>query len=315
MNSVGDRIPQVEVISSRIDSVAGRASTHPTGHDPTSLETSEMPLAFPPSRVVRAIALVAATLLMPGALLAQTTGSLSGTIKAASGGTIIQGARVAVQNPAAVAVTDEAGRFSIRQLPAGHYRILITSIGYKPTTKDVEIAGGQAATLDVQLEAGSLLLPGVVVSATRLPTEANRVATTINTLEPEQIRTSPAREAQDLLREIPSVELPRTSSIVSGTAQIVSIRGVDEGRTVVLFDGIPVTDAWGEWVDWSRVPNGMVDRVEVLEGGTSSLYGNGAMGGLISFLSRPMAPGAVSMQLDGGERGSRHGYLGVGVPL
>ena len=116
------------------------------------------------------------------------------------------------------------------------------------------------------------------------------------------MRQSPAREAQDMLREIPAVELPRTSSLVGGTAQIVSIRGVDEGRTGVLFDGIPVNDAWGEWIDWGRVPKAMLDRVEVVEGGTSSLYGNGAMGGVISFFSRPMAPGSMDLQVDGGSR-------------
>ena len=136
------------------------------------------------------------------------------------------------------------------------------------------------------------MLSSVIVTATRTPIEATKVASTVNVLTPEHVQTSPARESQDLLREIPGVELPRTSSLVGGTAQIVSIRGVDEGRTVVLFEGIPVNDAWGEWIDWGRVPKGMLDRVEVVEGGTSSLYGNGAMGGVISFFSRPLAPGA-----------------------
>jgi L-alanine-DL-glutamate epimerase-like enolase superfamily enzyme len=61
---------------------------------------------------------------------------------------------------------------------------------------------------------------------------------TVNILTPEHVRQSPARESQDLLREIPAVELPRTSSLVGGTAQIVSIRGVDEGRTGVLFGSL-----------------------------------------------------------------------------
>ena len=133
-------------------------------------------------------------------------------------------------------------------------------------------------------------------------------------LTPEQVRQSPARESQDLLREIPAVELPRTSSLVGGTAQIVSIRGVDEGRTAVLADGIPINDAWGEWIDWGRVPKAMLDHVEVLEGGQSNLYGNGAMGGVISYFTRPLSPGAMQMQVDGGSRDARHGYLAAGLP-
>src|SRR5438270_12809192 len=159
------------------------------------------------------------------------------------------------------------------------------------------------------------MLSTVITTATRTPTEAKTVASTVNVLTAEHIQTSAARESQDLLREIPGVGLPRTSSLVGGTAQIVSIRGVDEGRTAVLFDGFPINDAWGEWIDWGRVPKGMLDRVEVVEGGTSSLYGNGAMGGVISFFSKPLAPGAADMMVEGGSRDIRHGYLSAGVPV
>ena len=83
----------------------------------------------------------------------------------------------------------------------------------------------------------------------------------------------------------------------------------------MLFDGIPINDAWGEWIDWGRVPKAMLDRVEVVEGGTSSLYGNGAMGGVISFFSRPLSPGAMNLQIDGGSRSARHGYAAAGIPI
>src|SRR4051812_32152126 len=261
----------------------------------------------------RLVALTAAWAI-PAMAAAQSTGSISGTITGGSGP--LQGARVAIESPStAVAVTDAAGKYALRELPAGKYQVLITSIGFKPMRKTIDVAAGQTATTDAKLEPGSILLPGLVTTANRLPMEATHIAATINTLEPAQIRTSPAREAQDLLRELPSIELPRTSSIVSGNAQIVSMRGVDEGRTVVLFDGVPVTDAWGEWVDWSRIPNGMLDRVEVIGGGTSALYGNGAIGGMIQFFSRPMAPGSVSAQVDMGDRDSRHIYYGAGLPI
>ena len=225
------------------------------------------------------------------------------------------GARVAVERPARVVIADERGNYVLRGLPAGHYEVVVTALGYKPGRRGADVTANQSTTLDLSLEQGSLMLSSVVTTATRTPTEASKVATTVNVLTPYQIRTSPARESQDLLREIPGVELPRTSSLVGGTAQIVSIRGVDEGRTAVLFDGFPINDAWGEWIDWGRVPKGMLDRVEVVEGGTSSLYGNGAMGGVISFFSRPLAPGALDMMVEGGSRDIRHGYASAGVPI
>ena len=259
-------------------------------------------------------ALGVVTLACPVIVGAQSEGSVRGTITSADHHAIL-GARVAIETPQRVSVTDAAGRFTLRDLTPGRYDVLITALGYKPLHRSVDVAAGQTATIDAQLTAGSLMLSSVIVTATRTPVEAAKVASTVNVLTPEHVRTSPARESQDLLREIPGVELPRTSSLVGGTAQIVSIRGVDEGRTVVLFDGLPVNDAWGEWIDWGRVPKGMLDRVEVVEGGTSNLYGNGAMGGVISFFSRPLAPGAFNLMLEGGSRDTRHVFASGGVPI
>ena len=242
-------------------------------------------------------------------------GNVRGTVTNADTHTPIKGARVSIANPERVAISDDRGEFTLRDLPAGAYSVFTTAVGKKPDSSSVTVAASRDATLNIGLKEGSLLLSSVVVSATRTPVEANKVASTVNVLSPEAVRQSPARESQDLLRELSAVELPRTSSLVGGTAQIVSIRGVDEGRTAVMADGIPVNDAWGEWIDWGRIPKAMLDHVEVVEGGTSNLYGNGAMGGAISFFTRPLAPGAMDMQVDGGSRGSKHAYIGGGIPL
>ena len=258
-------------------------------------------------------ALAALAVLLPAATRAQS-GTLRGTITANTERPIA-GAQITIETPARVALTSDAGTYVVRDLPPGHYEVRVTALGHEPARKTVDIAAGRNTTLDVRLEPGSLMLSSVIVTATRTPTDASRVAATVNVLTPEHIVTSAARESQDLLREIPGVELPRTSSLVGGTAQIVSIRGVDEGRTAVLFDGVPVNDAWGEWIDWGRVPKGMLERVEVVEGGTSSLYGNGAMGGVISFFSRPLAPGAMNMLVEGGSRDTRHVFLAGSIPV
>ncbi|MEO8336331.1 MAG: carboxypeptidase regulatory-like domain-containing protein, partial [bacterium] len=183
-------------------------------------------------------------------------GDIRGIVTSTEARAPIHSAHVAIASPARAALTNERGNYVLRDLPTGRYEVIVTALGRESRRDTVAVTAGQSTTYNVSIAQGSLLLSGVIVSATRTPTEANRVAATVNVLTAEHIETSPARESQDLLREMPGVELPRTSSLVGGTAQIVSIRGVDEGRTVVLFDGIPVTDAWGEWVDWGRVPKG-----------------------------------------------------------
>ena len=149
----------------------------------------------------------------------------------------------------------------------------------------------------------SVLLPGVVVSASRTARPAREVAATVNVLSREVVRTSPARTTDDLMRQAPGVELPRLSSTVSGAEEIVSLRGADEGRTLVLLDGVPLNDPWGEWIQWNRAPRSRIERVEVLEGGGSSLYGNYAMGGVISLFSRPVVRRGYDLTASAGSRG------------
>src|SRR6185295_2414389 len=70
--------------------------------------------------------------------------------------------------------------------------------------------------------------------------------------------------------------------------QGVSLRGIGPSgvsRTLVLVDGTPFNDPFGGWVYWTRVPIESVDRIEVVDGSSSSLYGNYAMGGVINIVS------------------------------
>ncbi len=250
-----------------------------------------------------------------GVARAQSGGSVRGTVTTADTHMPVTGARVAISNPSRVATSDSKGEYRLRDVPAGDYDLLVTAVGRTPSHNPITVRTGEETQTDVSLAAGSIMLSSVLVSATSSPMEANKVASTVNVLTPEQVQASPARETQDMLREIPGVELPRTSSSVGGNAQIVSIRGVDEGRTAVLLDGIPLTDAWGEWVDWNRAPKSSIERVEVLEGGGSNLYGNGAMGGVISLFSRPIAPGSYRFSASGGSRDLRSVFVSAGVPV
>jgi outer membrane receptor protein involved in Fe transport len=99
--------------------------------------------------------------------------------------------------------------------------------------------------------------------------------------------------ADDVLRQLPTFSLFRRTSSLSShpTAQGVSLRGIGPSgvsRTLVLVDGIPFNDPFGGWVYWTRVPLNSVSRIEVVDGSSSSLYGNYAMGGVINIVgSRP----------------------------
>ncbi|MDB4951283.1 MAG: TonB-dependent receptor [Gemmatimonadetes bacterium] len=251
------------------------------------------------------LALAAAILALPTLAAAQSAGAVAGTVTAAENAAPVAGAVVTVEGTSLGVPTDARGRFRIARLVPGGYTLTVAAMGREPSRRAVQVAAGETAAADFALAPGSVLLSGLVVTANRTPTLARRVTATVNVLAHEQVERSPARTVDDLVRELPGVELPRTSGSVAGNAQIVSIRGMDEGRTLVLLDRVPLNDPWGEWVDWQRAPVYGIDRVELTEGGGSSLYGNYAMGGVIQLVSRPMAPHTAQGTFSAGSRGLR----------
>jgi outer membrane receptor protein involved in Fe transport len=131
----------------------------------------------------------------------------------------------------------------------------------------------------------------VVVTANRTETRLGETAASVVTLSAQEINATAAPTIDDALRQVPGFSLFRRSGSrnANPTAQGVSLRGVGASgasRSLVLFDGVPLNDAFGGWVQWNRVPAIGVERVEVLRGGASSLYGSGALSGAINILPR-----------------------------
>jgi outer membrane receptor protein involved in Fe transport len=144
----------------------------------------------------------------------------------------------------------------------------------------------------------------ITVSATRAGERSvYDLPLSVSVLPREEIEASPARTPDELLRGVAGVQLQLVNS-TSGFPAIpgVAIRGLGLGdgatRTLVLLDGLPMNGAFFGNVFWNRVPNQNVERVEVLRGASSSLFGSFAMGGVVHLLTRPV-PDRSQLGLDG----------------
>jgi len=143
----------------------------------------------------------------------------------------------------------------------------------------------------------------ITVTATRTKTRLADTPSSVVVLNREAINNSPASTIDDTLREVPGFTLFRRSGSRSAnpTSQGVSLRGIGASgasRAIVLDDGVPLNDPFGGWVYWGRVPRASLDRVEVLRGGASDLYGSGAMSGVVQFVRRH--DDALTVDVSGG---------------
>src|SRR5207247_9064998 len=152
-------------------------------------------------------------------------------------------------------------------------------------------------------------LNGVTVMYTKTEQRLGDLPASTTILSREEIRQSPAVVADDVLRQGPTVSLFRRTSSLSShpTAQGVSLRGIGPSgvsRTLVLFDGVPFNDPFGGWVYWTRVPLESAERIEIVDGSSSSLYGNYAMGGVISIMTSRPSRRTVDLKTQYGNRNS-----------
>ncbi|MGH9897671.1 MAG: TonB-dependent receptor, partial [Pyrinomonadaceae bacterium] len=131
----------------------------------------------------------------------------------------------------------------------------------------------------------------VTVTATRTETKIGDTAASVRLIDNEALTSTSALTVDDALRQVPGVILFRRSGsrTANPTSQGVSLRGVGASgasRALVFYDDVPLNDSFGGWVYWSRVPRVSIDRIEVLRGGASNLYGSAALGGVVQVISR-----------------------------
>lgn len=133
------------------------------------------------------------------------------------------------------------------------------------------------------------------VTATRLPAPGGDSVVAVEVIDEAALRTRPSQGIDEALRWVPQFSLFRRAPARAShpTTQGVNLRGIapsGTSRALVLVDGVPVTDAFGGWVNWSRVPTLAVDHVEVVLGGASAAWGSQALGGVLQLVTRA-APG------------------------
>jgi outer membrane receptor protein involved in Fe transport len=157
-------------------------------------------------------------------------------------------------------------------------------------------------------EEDAVVVKEVVVAATRIPMAPSRISAAATVLTQDDIRRTPfhsGTQIDDLLRYVPTVQPSLLGSRYNHpTAQFVSIRGLGTRRALVLLDGVPLNDGFGGWINWGLVPD-QVERVEIIPGGGSNLYGTWAMGGIINIISQSGRPKTgASADMSGGSFGT-----------
>ena len=143
----------------------------------------------------------------------------------------------------------------------------------------------------------TLILKEIVVTGSRTERPISQSPGSIHVVTPVLLRNAPAQTTDDILVMLSGVNTTRSDGL-SNMHSNVSIRGLagdEQGRTLVLFDGIPLNTSDEGSVNWNSIHIDNVQRIEVFKGPGSSLYGNNAMGGVINIISKtPLSPLSIN---------------------
>lgn len=221
-------------------------------------------------------------LLLPVLVKGQT---FSGYVKDSITGSPISGVNVVLEDKGTN--TDATGLFKFINLQTGKHSISFSCIGYKKIRKTIDIPDNNYS-LSVIMSKEEVYLDEVVVAATRTENRISQIPGRINMLSAEKLSLVAAQNVDDYLKYLPGVQVSRSFGIFS-TKSSVTMRGLsgnEQARTLVLLDGIPVNKADGGSVNWNLISTGDVERVEVVKGPGSALYGGNAMGGIINVITQ-----------------------------
>lgn len=237
---------------------------------------------------------------------AQDLGSIEGTVSAPNNGGSVANATVEIIELKRVAISDVVGNYRFTKVPAGNYTIKITADGFNSFSVSNVNVGSAATTQDISFESirGSRNQVDVVGTDTDAIAE---IPGSLAVISGEELRKSHPIDANEVLRRVSGVVVREDSGPV-GLRLNIGIRGLNPDRSrqiLVLEDGIPLSLApYGEPELYYSPPIDRMQRVEVLKGNGSILYGPQTVGGVINFITPdPPQTGRGSFELVGGQRG------------
>ena len=180
--------------------------------------------------------------------------------------------------------TEHTGHYMIRNIPEGNFTVEVSAIGYKTQTRDIQIRKGRSYEVNFTLEEDHVQIDGVIVSATRSETTRKMSPTLVNVVGMDTYnRTNATTVAQGLSFQ-PGVRVENNCQNCG--FQQVRINGLDGQYTQILIDSRPIFSSLAGVYGIEQLPANMVDRVEVMRGGGSALFGSSAIAGTINIITK-----------------------------
>lgn len=214
-----------------------------------------------------------------------STGSLAG--KVTSNAEPLAGVNVFLQGTVRGTTTDSQGQFRFEDIPPGKYTLIFSLVGFQRQTRsDVVVEAGNETFLTVTMTETPFQAEQIVVTANKREQSLEDVPVSISIVDATAIQQRNFLTIDDALRYVPGVNITGSQINIRGSSGYSLGAG---SRVLMLLDGVPfIAGDTGELI-FESIPVGQVDRIEVVKGASSALYGSNALGGVINVITKPIA--------------------------
>ena len=244
--------------------------------------------------------------------LSAQTGHIKGRIT--DGNTPLQFAAIGLTGTPFNSTTDQDGKYEISQIPYGNYELQVTLVGYQKIKKTVIINRSEPFIFNERLFSLENSLSEVVVTGTMREVSRSDSPIPIEILTAKLFQKNPAPSLFESMQMVNGVQ-PQLNCNVCNTGDI-HINGMEGPYTMITIDGMPIVSALSTVYGLSGIPNSLVNRIEVVKGPASTLYGSEAVGGLINVITKnPVHAPIISVDIMGTSDKEYNVDLGVKTKL
>ncbi|MBQ8221900.1 MAG: TonB-dependent receptor [Bacteroidales bacterium] len=180
--------------------------------------------------------------------------------------------------------TNETGHYLLEHLPVGTHTIVVSFMGYKTIEQEVTLKANNSLELNFILEENSVLMKDVVVSANRYEVDRKEAATIVNVLTPKIFTNTNSVNLAEGLNYQPGLRVENTCQNCGVNA--VRINGLEGKYSQILIDSRPIFSSLAGVYGLEQIPVSMIDRVEIIRGGGSAIFGSSAIGGVVNIITR-----------------------------
>lgn len=192
-------------------------------------------------------------------------------------------ARVSVDKLKKGSLADENGVFVIPGLEAGTYIIKVVSVGFLPMEQEVILGGQDTTFVDFQLDNQIITTEDVVITGTMKETYIKDSPIKVEVVNQQFFQLNPTNNVIEVMETVNGVQ-EQIACGVCGTNSI-QINGMEGPYTLVMIDGMPIVSALSSVYGFNGIPVSLVERIEIVKGPASSLYGTEAVGGVINIIT------------------------------